>query len=285
MGHHNRHYGGDRHALHGAWSPPTSSANFCEEDYAISIYLAEFINSLTNLVYVYYALQAMYRPRNLTPGSKETTQTRSLFSPKTDFMSISLLILGICSFAFHASMRQTMQFADELAMLGLAWALLQGVLTVRTRWSTWDRVTNFGMVVAFPAFSAFYIHTGKIIYHATVFTLILALIIARGYYFFYIRKPGFPPAKVRDWRIRGRKILVVLIVGYVLWQCDLEFCAQLRRWRGQMGLPWAWVLELHGWWHVFTAFSAAKFMDIVRELQFELRAEEEKKQEGKQDFM
>jgi dihydroceramidase len=68
MGHHNRHFAGDPHALHGTWSPPTSTAkyatcrtshhaleandtSFCEEDYAVSRYLAEFINSLTNLAY------------------------------------------------------------------------------------------------------------------------------------------------------------------------------------------------------------------------------------------
>ena len=72
MGHHNRHFAGDPYALHGAWSPPTSTAkyaaycashdalkpdndSFCEEDYAVSRYLAEYINSLTNLAYGMWA--------------------------------------------------------------------------------------------------------------------------------------------------------------------------------------------------------------------------------------
>jgi len=72
MGHHNRHFSGDSYALHGAWSPPTSTAkyapycasydalkpdnnSFCEEDYAVSRYLAEYINSLTNLAYGMWA--------------------------------------------------------------------------------------------------------------------------------------------------------------------------------------------------------------------------------------
>lgn len=82
MGHHNIRYDGDPYALKGAWSPPTSRAkyvtvpfaalgrltisliqetdimgsdlpfgSFCEEDYVVTVYLAEFINSLSNSLY------------------------------------------------------------------------------------------------------------------------------------------------------------------------------------------------------------------------------------------
>lgn len=45
---------------------------------------------------------------------------------------------------------------------------------------------------------------------------------------------------------------------------------ELRRVKGRIGLPWAWLFELHGWWHVLTAISANQFMEIVTELQEEL---------------
>lgn len=85
MGHHNRHFAGDPHALHGAWSPPTSTAkyaacrtshhaveandaSFCEEDYDVSRYIAEFINSLTNLAYGMWVslLESWNRSLNLS---------------------------------------------------------------------------------------------------------------------------------------------------------------------------------------------------------------------------
>ncbi|CAP60242.1 uncharacterized protein PODANS_1_5540 [Podospora anserina S mat+] len=257
MGHHNRHFAGDPHALEGVWSPPTMRISFCEEDYAVSRYFAEFISTLTNLAYVYYALVYMYGP-----GSK------GLFSPRYDFMSISLLVLGIGSFAFHATLRQSMQFADELAMLGLVWSLLQGVLATGTKR---DRILNWSMAVGFPLFSAFYISNGKIIYHASAFGLALVLITIRGHYLFLWRNPPFPEAKRVSWKKRGRRTLWLLLIGYALWNIDLEFCTELRSLRVKMGLPWAWVLELHGWWHVLTAVSASWFMDIVREVQEELR--------------
>ncbi|KAI0156470.1 ceramidase [Xylariaceae sp. FL1272] len=261
MGHHNRHFAGDPHALSGAWSPPTSSANFCEEDYAVSYYFAEFINTWTNLLYVFFALQYMYGP-----GS------RGIFRPKIDFMSVALFVLGIASFLFHASLRHAMQFGDELAMLGLVWTILQGLLTVR-RSSGYDKFITLSLATVFPLFGVFYVWTGKIIYHYVGFSLAVYSIVLRGIYLFYWRKPGFPAAQVAQWRIRGRIALILMIVAFVLWNIDLELCAELRKLRQQIGLPWAWLLELHGWWHILTAMSAARFTDIVREVQDELKQE------------
>ncbi|KAI0410117.1 ceramidase [Xylaria palmicola] len=263
MGHHNRHFAGDQYALSGAWSPPTSSANFCEEDYAVTRYLAEFINTLTNLAYVFFALRYMYGP-----GS------RGILSLRTDFMSISLLVLGVASFAFHATLLQNFQFGDELAMIGVVWAILKVLLTTQ-RSSAYDGLVNASLAVVFPLFAAFYVWTGKIIYHLIGFSIAIALIIARGVYLFYWRRPGFPEAKVREWRVRGRRALILWGVAYALWNVDLEFCAELRQLREGLGLPWAWLLEMHGWWHVLTAMSAARFMDITREVQVQLKSEKE----------
>ena len=44
------------------------------------------------------------------------------------------------------------------------------------------------------------------------------------------------------------KVVVVAIgTGFGLWVVDNRLCAPLRVAREAIGLPWAWVLELHGW--------------------------------------
>jgi dihydroceramidase len=86
---------------------------------------------------------------------------RRLLRPRTDFMSVSLLVLGISSFLFHASLRQALQFADELSMLGMAWSLLQGIATVRTSYGN-SKYIKICLETVFPLFSAFYVWTGKI---------------------------------------------------------------------------------------------------------------------------
>jgi dihydroceramidase len=197
-----------------------------------------------------------------------------LFAPNSDVMSFSLLVLGAASFLFHASLRQVLQFADELAMLGLMWAFLQGIFTIRKS-SLFEKSVKISMAILFPLFSAFYVWTGKIIYHATAFAIVLGFIILRSYYLFYWLKPGFPQAMRNDWETRGRKILLILLIGYILWNIDLEFCAELRRFREQIGLPWAWLFELHGWWHILTAIGANRFMDMIREIQDHLKREKD----------
>jgi dihydroceramidase len=71
-------------------------------------------------------------------------------------MSVSLLVLGISSFLFHASLRQALQFADELSMLGLAWSLLQGIATVRTSCGN-SKYIKICLATVFPLFSASYV--------------------------------------------------------------------------------------------------------------------------------
>jgi len=44
---------------------------------------------------------------------------------------------------------------------------------------------------------------------------------------------------------------------------DGGFCAELRAVRQSVGLPWAFALELHGWWHVLTAVGAAAFVRLI----------------------
>lgn len=184
-------------------------------------------------------------------------------------MSVSLLVLGVASFLFHASLRHALQFGDELAMLGLAWSLLQGILTAG---QTQGRARNVTVVLAvvFPLASVFYVWTGKIIHHVFIFCTMLALIIARALWLFQFMRIDVSDAKREEWRRKGRKALLVLLMAYALWHMDLEFCAELRQMRDRVGLPWAWLLELHGWWHILTAVSASWFMDIVRELRQKL---------------
>jgi dihydroceramidase len=63
------------------------------------------------------------------------------------------------------------------------------------------------------------------------------------------------------------KSIGFLAVGYTLWQIDLEKCIELRQLKQALGLPWAWVFELHGWWHVLTALGASQYVRLIRELE------------------
>ena len=87
------------------WGPPTASSNFCEEDYVITTYVAEFINTLTNLTYIIYCLHGLH---NL--------HLRHRLTWSAALPHLGLLGVGVCSAAFHITLREYPQLADDLSM-------------------------------------------------------------------------------------------------------------------------------------------------------------------------
>lgn len=50
------------------------------------------------------------------------------------------------------------------------------------------------------------------------------------------------------------------LVGFFIWNMDNIFCGHLRDVRNTILLPWAVMLEGHGWWHIFTGTGAYYFI-------------------------
>lgn len=50
--------------------------------------------------------------------------------------------------------------------------------------------------------------------------------------------------------------LSVFLGGFGLWSLDNRYCAKVRAWRHEIGLPWGILLEGHGWWHLMTGVGA-----------------------------
>lgn len=196
------------------------------------------------------------------PGSQ------GLWKPRCDFMSVSLFTLGVGSFLFHASLRQNLQYVDDLSMLLAASAMLHGLFTVRA--TPAQRYRNSALLALIVGgFSAFYVWSGTIIYHTLAFATQILVLTFRCLYLFRWQERKFPEDKVRSWNTRRWQASGICLVGYILWNIDLEFCAQLRAFRAEIGLPWAWLFELHGWWHLLTAIGANHFIKVVREIRDE----------------
>lgn len=133
--------------------------------------------------------------------------------------------------------------------------------------------------------SLIYVRSGAIIIHFTTFSVQCHLIWPRTLYLIHRRGQRSPrgnhyssssssrddksPSRPRPatslqrrfWRSAG-----ILVLAFAVWNVDLEGCAALRSARDALGLPWAWVLELHGWWHVLTAVGAMEYVALVRTL-------------------
>ncbi|KAF1990146.1 alkaline phytoceramidase [Aulographum hederae CBS 113979] len=249
MGHHNRVFNGDPRSHLGYWGTPTSNANFCEEDYAVTLYIAEFINSLTNLAYVYLALR--YRP------------SKSYL--KLDFMSTSLILVGLTSFIFHATLRQTLQYFDDLSMFLLAGSLLQPLYCMNQS-AHLRLLVSAVITVAISTMAAIYVRSGDIRIHMYAFAFMLHLIWPRTLYLIHSKSLNRTEGEKKVLMRRFYTAVGSLVLAYAIWNVDLEKCAELRAFRERLGVPLQWLFELHGWWHVGTAVGASEYIRLIRAL-------------------
>jgi dihydroceramidase len=50
--------------------------------------------------------------------------------------------------------------------------------------------------------------------------------------------------------------LSIFLGGFAIWHLDNEYCSRLIKWRREIGMPWGFILEGHGWWHLMTGTGA-----------------------------
>ena len=51
----------------------------------------------------------------------------------------------------------------------------------------------------------------------------------------------------RMWQMVGLG-LAIFLGGFGIWTLDNEHCGKIRGWRRELGMPWGFLLEGHGWW-------------------------------------
>lgn len=187
-----------------------------------------------------------------------------ILRPNLDFMSVSLLGLGIGSFLFHASLRHALEYVDELSMLVLTWSMLQATLVAGQRPSKARTITVVLGSFYLPLL-VYYVWSENIIVQVAGFVGSMVIIGLRTNYLVRWVK-AFPKAKGQELTTRSRRAVFVGLFGYLLWNIELKYCVELRDIRASVGLPWAWLFEFHGWWHVFTGMSAGIFMSVAREM-------------------
>jgi dihydroceramidase len=56
------------------------------------------------------------------------------------------------------------------------------------------------------------------------------------------------------------------LFGYFLWSIDFHLCKYVTAFKRSIGLPWGFLFELHGWWHIFTGIGAYVGMALVEYL-------------------
>ncbi|GIK03137.1 hypothetical protein Aspvir_007206 [Aspergillus viridinutans] len=258
----------------GYWSPVTSTLNWCEEDYYVTIYSAEIVNSLTNLLFMWLGFKGI---RSCRRYGHDTIFQVAFYG---------YLVVGTGSFLFHSTLKYPMQLVDELSMIYTTCLMCYALFS-------YSRPLGFRIVLAIALTSLavfitlYYHYLQDPVFHQNAYALLTIVVVLRSMYTMEVtlrpslrhsteedrlarQKKGLPvPSKeqrryenVRD--VRTLKTmwfmvaygLAMFLGGFLIWNLDNRFCPTLRRWRRAVGLPWGIFLEGHGWWHVMTGIGA-----------------------------
>lgn len=250
----------------GLWLPHTSSIDFCETNYLLTIYIAECHNvwsSIFGLTVI--GLIGMFHGNPLN-------EKRVLVS------YVILAIIGVGSSLLHASLHWAFQSFDELPMIYLVLGGLYSVLEVDAPRGTdkyGPKLPRNLVMVALAATCAYYKNQQNYLAFLTVFnscTVILAVLhckVALGIY--------------REWRLcissgsangsgyKNRSIalwfwiwhlIVYLVIASSIWVVDQFACDYLLPYYNKMPFPFRGC-TLHVVWHIAAGFGAHLFVQFL----------------------
>jgi len=220
--------------LDGFWGAPTSTIDWCESNYAITPYVAEFFNTVSSLAIVAVAVAGIVLHIRLL-------ERRFLAA----FAAVA--VVGAGSAAFHATLRFGLQMLDELPMLYSALIMVY-ILTERRpkrRFGVWFPwlLCGHGLLITLLTsltqgpvqFYSFHISFGTL----ELFALVRVFQISRSH----------AAAKARGVFWFG---MCSYLIGIVVWLVDLRYCNLVSIILPQNGIPY---LEFHSVWHVLVALG------------------------------
>ncbi|KAJ6087470.1 hypothetical protein N7467_006384 [Penicillium canescens] len=242
----------DRYVVVPFWGTQTSYLNFCEEDYVVTRFVAEFINTLSSFVFIIYGI---YGLRKLAQ-KQQSGGLRSI-------SYYGLIGVGVCSGGYHMTLKYHTQMLDELSMHLLTTPLLYRILAFK---ASPQRTTIVGLILLtlFTLVMVIHIVMDEFILHAVSFGIAVYLIATESLKIIAQQVPDLLiRKKIRNIAFFGS---FSFAFGYIVWLIDDWACGILTETRHLVGLPLAFFTELHGWWHIFTAiggYAAVAIVDLV----------------------
>ncbi|KAK4039792.1 ceramidase-domain-containing protein [Parachaetomium inaequale] len=240
-----------RESREGFWGEQTSTLNWCEEDYNITFYCAEVVNTLTNLVFMWLGVRGL---RNVLSHAHSRVFILAF---------LGYIVVGLGSMAFHTTLKYEMQLADELPMIYTV--CIMGFATFSYRRSAKAKtLIAVGLVGLAVFITVYYLYAQDPVFHQVAYGLLTAGTIFRG---FYVMERSLrpklsqrKPAEECDRYMREMYKLALtgiflFLAGFFLWNMDNIFCRHLTATKKQILLPWSVVLEGHGWWHILTGLG------------------------------
>ena len=214
-----------------------ATLDWCERSYAVLSFVAEFWNSLSNMVMIFLAIV----------GLRACAKLGLAWRHRASF--IGLFAIGAGSTAFHGTLLYGAQLLDELPMIWATAAFLFAAVP-----PAWRKRRPRALAAALAAYAGgvTYCYTLTPLKHSPVFHEVsygvgVATLIAVVVHGIAVRAPR--ARRARLWGLLARGVCSYGL-GFALWNVDNLFCGDLRALRDRAPAPLAPALQLHAWWHL-----------------------------------
>lgn len=199
---------------------------------------------------------------------------------------IGYFLVGFGSFMFHATLQYPWQLVDELNMIYTTCLMAYASLSY-SRPAGVKLLLATSLTLLCLGITVYYHHIQDPTFHQNVYAAMTVFIVFRsGYSMETSLRPYFRrsteqhrlekqgdklpvPTKAANDATNTRDSLIlknmwilvaygltIFVSGFGIWAIDNVYCRTLRQWRRELGMPWGFLLEGHGWWHLMTGIGA-----------------------------
>ncbi|XP_064455690.1 alkaline ceramidase 3-like [Ornithodoros turicata] len=221
--------------LDGVWGEPTSTLDWCEKNYEVTRYIAEFWNTVSNLAMIvppaYGAIKAW----------KKDIETR-LF-----LCYAFLLVVGVGSWCFHMTLWFEMQLLDELPMVWGTLILVYTLAEMSKPAKQRNRFLMVALVLYGSVITAVYLTIKIPIFHQVAYGFLVAVTFLISFKLAWQRL-----FDVRLFAVAGLSYLI----GFFVWNIDNVYCNELSNARTRLPGVLLPLTQFHALWHCFAGYGA-----------------------------
>jgi len=214
----------------------TSSIDFCESNYTIIPFIAEFHNTWSSLLISAF-------------GAIGMAQTNMLTNYST-FMSYFLLFaVGIGSALLHSTLHWVGQSLDELPMLWVASSILY------TFGNAYYKCDYYVFLAAIGTQTIIYC-IGRHIY--SIFVITFCVYIGHIFLLLYLHP-------LRNSKKTLNKSIYIFIIGSCAWIIDMNYCNSLLPYYNCLPYPFTGI-TLHVVWHFCAGYAAYLLIKVISDI-------------------
>jgi len=224
----------------GVWGPTTSLIDWCESNYEVTHVIAEFWNTISNLVMIIPPFIFAYQAK------KENLEKRFIW------LQVSIFFVGVGSWLFHMTLRYGMQITDELPMVfGQCFFFYTMFENCQP-----PNHMNIPLAISLSSYSMIatlvYLYVKDPLIFQAVYGLAVLACVGCALYNIINRNASY---QVRHLYLTS---LFTYLFAFILWNVDQIFCNNLHDFRTKLtgfSLILSPFSQLHALWHILAAHA------------------------------